>query len=242
MVEMIKLERGVKPKFLTDSKVKELTEKFKKDNTKTVWKARSIGGSLLESSAYKCAYCECELQIKDSYMQVEHFKDKDRYQDDVVNWDNLLPSCQRCNGKKGTLDVIVNPIINPYEDKPKLHLKQQAFRLYGKDTKGKTSIKELHLNDDRRVVYPRFLASNEITRQLAELANNTHDLTALRNAIANLLESCQSDKPYSAFVSFALHSNQDYADLKTILESQSKWDHEMNELHNKSLALFLEPR
>lgn len=239
---MIKLEREEKPKYLTDEKVKELTDKFKNDKSKVVWKAQSIGEKLLKSSSHKCAYCECELQTEDSYMQVEHFKDKDTYQDDVVNWNNLLPSCQRCNGKKGTLDVLVTPIINPYDDMPKVHLKQQAYRLYGKDTKGKNTVKELYLNDDRRVVLPRFLASNEINRQLADLVNNIQDLTTLRNGITNLLQSCQSDKPYSAFVSYALHSNKDYAEIKVLLESNTAWDIDMNELHNKSKNLYLEPR
>lgn len=239
---MIKLERAEKPKYLTDAKVKELTDKFKNDKSKVVWKALSIGDKLLKSSFHKCAYCECELQVEDSYMQVEHFRDKDTYEDDVVNWNNLLPSCQRCNGKKGTLDVLATPIINPYDDMPKTHLKQQAYRLYGKDTKGKNTVKELYLNDDKRVVFPRFLASNEINRQLADLANNTQDLTLLRNGITNLLQSCQSDRPYSAFVSYALHSNQDYADIKFILESNAIWDTDMNELHNKSQDLYLEPR
>lgn len=109
-------------------------------------------------------------------MQVEHFKDKDSYPDDVVNWDNLLPSCSRCNRKKWTLDVVAKPIINPYIDNPKSHLCQQAFRLYSKDIKGETTITELFLNDDDRVVYPRFLASNEIGKQLTELISDTNEL------------------------------------------------------------------
>lgn len=239
---MIKLERQSKPKYLTPAKIKTLTDKFKADNSAIVWKSQSIGKGLLESSSYKCAYCECLLQIEDSYMQVEHFKDKDRYKDDVVNWDNLLPSCQRCNGKKGTLDVIADPIIDPFIDNPKHHLKQQAFRLYGKDSKGKTTVKKLFLNDDKRVVYPRFLASNEITSKLGDLFENKDDLTGLRNGIAQLLQSCQSDQPYSAFVSFALHSNPDYVDMKDTLEQNSLWDTDMNELHQKSYDLFLESR
>jgi len=239
---MIKLERAERPKYLTDDKVKELTEEFKKDNTKTVWKSKSIGDALLKSSSYKCAYCECELQKEDSYMQVEHFKDKDKYPDDVAQWENLLPSCGRCNRKKWTLDVNLIPIVNPYVDDPKLHLKQQAFRLYGEDSKGKHTVEKLYLNDDTRVVYPRFLASNEINKQLTDLTSKHLDLDQLRNGLTRLLQSCQANQPYSAFTAHTLHSNHDYEYLKSLLITNDLWDADLAELHNKSFSLQLEPR
>ncbi|MFM7969819.1 HNH endonuclease [Aeromonas sp. A-5] len=239
---MIKLAKGGKPEYLTDEKVKELTEAFKKDNSKTVWKNKEIGDALLKSSSYKCAYCECKLQQEDSYMQVEHFKDKDSYPDDVVSWDNLLPSCGRCNRKKWTLDVVANPIINPYIDNPKSHLSQQAFRLYGKDAKGTRTITELYLNDDDRVVLPRFLASNEIGAQLSGLGHKPYDLNKIRNGITRLLQSCQVNHPYSAFIAYALHSNKDYTILKDLLLNAKFWDEDLNELHQKSIAIALDPR
>lgn len=239
---MIKLQRGGKPKYLTKDKEKQLTQEYKDDNTKAVWKSKQIGNALLKSSAYKCAYCECQLQRQDSYMQVEHFKDKDTYPDDVVKWDNLLPSCSRCNRKKWTLDVITSPIVNPYIDDPRIHLKQQAFRLYPKDLKGETTITKLFLNDDDRVVYPRFLAANEINKQLSELINDTGDFDRKKNGVTRVLQSCQADKPYSAFISHALHSNQDYLHLKEVLITNGLWDTDLVELHEKSLILALEPR
>ena len=178
---MIKLQREPKPAFLTEEKVTELTANFKANPKLTVWKHEEIGKTLLRSSANKCAYCECELQIEDSYMQVEHFKDKDTYPDDVINWDNLLPSCGRCNRKKWTLDVIAEPIVNPYVDVPKDHLSQEAFRLYGKDEKGNITIKKLFLNDDDRLVLPRFLACNEVNRQLSKIVANLADIDDTRD-------------------------------------------------------------
>lgn len=239
---MIKLERANKPKYLTDAKAKELTEEFKKDKTKAVWKIKSIGDALLKSSSYKCAYCECGLQKEDSYMQVEHFKDKDTYPDEVVEWENLLPSCGRCNRKKWKLDVNLNPIVNPYDDDPKKHLKHQAFRLYGKDQKGKETIDKLYLNDDDRVVRSRFLASNEISRQLTELSKAPYILSDLRNGLTKLLQSCQASYPYSAFTAYALHSDEDYETLKSLLINNGMWDADLNELHEKSLRLQLDSR
>ncbi|MDA5534583.1 hypothetical protein HB976_05975 [Yersinia mollaretii] len=239
---MIKLKRRNKPEYLTDDKQKELTKTFKENGGKTVWKNEEIGKSLLESSSYKCAYCECTLQQEDSYMQVEHFKDKDTYPDDVVNWDNLLPSCARCNRKKWTLDVVKEPIINPYNDDPRNHLKQQAYRLYSKDLKGDVTITKLDLNDDYRVVFPRFSASNEIGKQLTELTGNLNDSYKLRNGITRLLQCCQANQPYSAFTAYALHSNQDYTKIKQLLICNDLWDIDLIELHQNSIDIALEPR
>lgn len=239
---MIRLERGEKPKYLTDKKVQELTFAFKADNKKAVWKHKDIGSSLLESSSYKCAYCECKLQMQDSYMQIEHFKDKDSYSDDVVNWDNLLPSCARCNRKKWTMDVVAEPIINPYLDEPKDHLCHESFRLYEKDDKGKTTITKLWLNDDDRVVYPRFLACNEVGKQLTKIRVNLGNMDEVRNSLAALMQACQPTREYSAFVASSLHANQDYIFLKDELQSSGYWDPDMDELHINSLKLVLDKR
>lgn len=239
---MIKLKRGTPPSYLTDEKIIQLTAKFKENPKLSVWKNEEIGDALLKSSFNKCAYCECDLQIEDSYMQVEHFKDKDTYPEDVVKWENLLPSCARCNRKKWTLDVINYPIVNPYEDDPRQHLSQEAFRLYAKDEKGKTTITQLYLNDDDRVILPRFLACNEINRQLDLIMNNLFDMDATRDSLTFLLQSCQSNKSYSAFLSSTLHSNAHYQTIKTCLFNNRAWDDDLEDLHKKSLLLRLDPR
>lgn len=239
---MIKLIRAPKPAYLTPEKVDELTTRFKADKSKTVWKHEEIGTSLLESSSYKCAYCECKLQISDSYMQIEHFKDKDTYEDEVVEWENLLPSCQRCNRKKWTLDVLKFPIVNPYEDDPKDHLCLDTFRLYGKDEKGTTTITKLLLNDDERLVITRFNVSNEVGKQLTDMINNASNIDSVRTQMSNLLQLAQPKSQYSAFVATTLHSNHDYPILKDTLEKNGVWDADLEDLHINSLCLVLDPR
>lgn len=93
---MIPLQRAPKPDYLTDEKVQELTKQYQLDTKKTVWNRSEIKEPLLESSNKKCAYCECILQETDSYSQVEHFHPKSLYPEEVVIWENLLPSCGRC--------------------------------------------------------------------------------------------------------------------------------------------------
>lgn len=46
-----------------------------------------------------CAYCGCELDIKD--MQIDHVKSL-YWHDGTNEMENLLPSCRSCNHYKGT--------------------------------------------------------------------------------------------------------------------------------------------
>lgn len=241
---MIKLEKGKKPDYLSDDKVQELIERYK-SNSDTVWNHEKIKERLLESSNSKCAYCECKLQIEDSYVEVEHFKCKKRYPDEVVNWDNLLPSCKRCNLRKGSLDVVITPIINPYEDDPKLHLSIQACRLYPKGnvgSKGDNTIKKLDLNDYERLLQSRFEASNRINKYIDDLVNNKSNIDYVRNNMITTLELCQPDKAFSAFLSFTLLNNKDTKIIKQVLIDNDLWDDDLNEMYTTCQKIALDPR
>lgn len=69
-------------------------------------------------------------------MKVEHFEDKFDYPDKVMVWENLLPSCKKCNSSKNTHDVIAAPIINPFIDEPKNELYFRLYHIKGKSPKG----------------------------------------------------------------------------------------------------------
>lgn len=102
---MIRLYRPNCPQQLTDTVKDELTQEF--INTgKNVWAKTYIKSALLAMSHNKCAYCECKLDEESKYMEVEHFLPKDDYPNQVVDWNNLLPSCKRCNTKKGNMTQI----------------------------------------------------------------------------------------------------------------------------------------
>src|SRR5690554_3867131 len=109
---MIKLTRGAKPVELTLAIEKELTDEFKKTGA-SVWRKDYITNGLLAYSNNKCAYCECDITEESKYLEVEHFHHKDSYPDEVVQWENLLPSCKKCNATKSSHDTYVEPIINP---------------------------------------------------------------------------------------------------------------------------------
>lgn len=241
---MIKLEKGKKPDYLSDDKVKELIEKFKVKSL-SVWNHEEIKQALLESSHFKCAYCECELQIEDSYMEVEHFKCKSLYPEEVVNWDNLLPSCKRCNNKKGSLDVEIFPIINPYKEDPKEHLLIQDCRLYakeGKDSKGYNVIKKLALNDEERLTLARLMVSNQINSYIEDWIDNIQNIDYVRNGMLKTLQLCQPDKPFSAFISSTMLRNKDTEIIKQTLIENNVWDEDMNEMYKTCQKIALDPR
>lgn len=54
-----------------------------------------------ESFNKRCAYCGCDLAIKD--MQVDHVKPLHNGGSDTL--DNMFPACRPCNHRKSTLDI-----------------------------------------------------------------------------------------------------------------------------------------
>ncbi|UBX51206.1 hypothetical protein LDO52_07445 [Acinetobacter pseudolwoffii] len=242
---MIKLERGKKPEYLTDQKVEELTKRFKADSKDTVWKHKDIHSALLVSSSSKCAFCESKLQVSASYMEIEHFKLKDDYSDEVVKWENLLPSCKRCNTTKGTHDVVTEPIINPFDISPKDHLSQAASRIYSKTPLGESTKVVLNLNDTL-LMRPRFEVWNYVTDKIEEIYQDLLAKSKLtrhdRNKLSKLLASCQADHAFSAFASTALHQAGEYTHVIKMLRDNNLWDEQIENLHLESLKLVLDKR
>ncbi|OQY54394.1 MAG: hypothetical protein DRR08_10845 [Candidatus Parabeggiatoa sp. nov. 2] len=101
---MIRLQPIGKLNKLTDDVVQELTTCYVTNGT-SVWKKPYIIRALLKMSSDKCCYCECNVTEESNYLEVEHFQPKSLYPDKVVVWDNLLPSCKRCNGTKRDHDT-----------------------------------------------------------------------------------------------------------------------------------------
>jgi len=89
---MIKLDRVPKPVELTKKLQLKLTDEFKLTG-KSVWNIGFIKTHLLRFSNNKCCYCEANIVEESKYLEVEHFHHKDTYKDEVLEWENLLPSC-----------------------------------------------------------------------------------------------------------------------------------------------------
>jgi len=245
---MIKLERESKPDFLSDEKVLELTDNFKSTKS-SVWNNDHIKIPLLRSSHGKCAYCECPLTSESNYMEVEHFEDKKHNADKVVIWENLLPSCKKCNGSKGTHNVIDKPIINPYVDDPKDHLSMRLYRLRGKTEKGNYTIEVTNLNHSSRLVMSRFDIGEKID-ELIDTAwdryyifierKDTRSKNRLKNIVEGLLEECQPESNYSASTATNLLTDPKFAELVSVMKIGAIWDDDLDSLMNVASVLVLD--
>lgn len=245
---MIKLTRGNKPTFLSDEKVLELTNNFKSTKS-SVWNNDHIKIPLLKSSYGKCAYCECPLTSESNYMEVEHFEDKKHNEDKVVIWENLLPSCKKCNASKGNHNVTQYPIINPYVDEPKDHLSMRLYRLRGKTDKGNNTIEVTNLNHSSRLVLSRFEIGEKID-ELIDIAWERYNIFAERrdtrsrnrliNIIEGLLEECQPKADYSASTATNLLKDSKFIKLVSVMRAKNIWVDELEDLINIGSTLVLD--
>lgn len=241
---MIKLERANKPSYLTDAKVEELTEDFKKTG-KSVWNKDQIKTPLSESTSHKCAYCETDLNSPSIYMEVEHFLPKSKHEDLVVIWDNLLPSCKRCNGTKNDDDILANPIINPFDKDPKDDFYFDHFCIFGKTPLGENTESTLNLNDEV-LFLKRCKIAGTVKNDLIQMWRKFSKLPQLdghkRRRLRAILLASQPDRPYSAFVATIIHNTNEYSLLKQRFINETKWTDELTQLHDTSFNLALSLR
>jgi hypothetical protein len=245
---MIKLSRAPKPDFLTDDKIDELVEEFKNNGT-SVWNTESIKTPLLNSSHGKCSYCECDLTEESKYMEVEHFEDKKHNPEKVVIWENLLPSCKKCNGAKSTHDVIAEPILNPYIQDPKEHLAIRMFRMRGLTQLGKDSIDVVGLNNQERLVLKRFEIGSQIADSI-EIAWERYSIyksngrTQSRNRLINLVEGIllesQPKAIYAATTATVALTDASFSELLGAMKNEDIWNDNLEELLENAQALILQ--
>lgn len=246
---MIKIERIAPPAELTIGMVQRLMLEFAENKQKNVWNKEYIKKQLLQMSANKCAYCEVSVNTSGSYMEVEHYLPKSLYPDKVVEWDNLLPSCKRCNGKKGSIDPVSFKMINPTVDNPKDHLLLNKYRIVGKDTIGKQTVEILNLNDMEKLVLNRVKIGEALSEKLENLSEIVEEyrkgselskVFRVRNTLTSLLKGVQHHNDYSAILSRILLSDPCYLLVRAFLEESDYWDDELKELELKAENIALE--
>lgn len=227
----------------------ELTEKFKDDGS-SVWNHPLIKKPLLTSSHAKCAFCECSISDESKYMEVEHFKYKDLYKELVVAWENLLPSCKRCNIAKGTHDVVQDPIVNPYDVDPRRHLSFRLYQFKGKDDIGKSTIDALDLNNSDRLVIKRFEVGeqvfNSVKVAIERLDNYKKSPTTIRKnkllgIVETILNECQPKAIYAATTATVALNDEEFICVITELKALNLWQDYLEEkmLAAKNLAFNL---
>lgn len=246
---MIRLIRPDKPQKLAEQEV-ELTKKFESDKTAAVWKKAFIQAPLLKMTHNKCSYCERLIgKTSGQDVHIDHFKCKDKYPDFVVEWNNLLPSCARCNRNKSNHDTVDQPIINPAEMNPKDYLFISKYRYCSKKAEegsiGRRTLDVLMLNDSDDCCLPRFQLCNALAEKISDLyqlafdkGDALKDDTVSKNKVLNgcrkLLEKCLPTAEYSAFMATSLHTDDNFLALKDVLVKQNLWDEDLMKLFDDS--------
>lgn len=203
---------------------------------KAVWNTAYIRDALLEMTHGKCAYSEVRLQGRGAYWDVEHFKCKDLYPGEVVEWGNLLPACEFCNrSAKGDHDVVAEPIVDPIHDRPSDHLYVRCGRFFSKDEKGRSTIEVLKLNDEVNLLCARFEVCRRCEKSLRECefwmkrSAAPSDRCAVRNKLLALLRGGLPDREYAATVATCLlcDNGELLREVETQLRIWQLWDEEM---------------
>jgi len=187
--------------------------------------------------------------VEAKYMEVEHFEDKKNNQNKVMLWDNLLPSCKRCNGAKGTHDVLIKPIVNPFKDDPKDEFYFRLYKIKGKTRKGIETEDVININDPEKAVKIMFDIGHALEEAIDDcneklnlyLQNkSTGRKNRLLNSFNKILKECQPDSDYSMTCATILHSNLVYMELKIELSKLGFWNNEFQKYHNDSLSIIFQ--
>lgn len=247
---MIKLERGECPKEFTAEVCEELTKLYLENRDKDVWNSpkikKPLKDALLEMSHHKCAYCECILNIEAKDVTIDHFLPKSTNPIRVVDWENLLPSCLRCNREKGDYE---GKIVNPCKDKPQDYIaldSKSRYRLRGIDATGigKNTIVSIKLNDIQRVMVPRMTEWEDIHRRLAEILEDLEEegyRPKYKNRAEILMNECMPGSSYAAVKATNMLDDDCYKGIKNFLNAEGKWTQklEMFEEEMKRISLQL---
>lgn len=240
---MIKIERIECPIELTGEVQLQKTSLYKINPKESVWSEEYIKNALLNMSHGKCAYCECRLEDSGRYMEVEHFHDKSNYPDEVVVWENLLPSCKTCNTHKGTHDTYIEPIINPTVDRPQDHMAlHMGCRWRKKDDMGDLTIIVLDLNNQRRHIKYRYEVADAISKKVEELLDLMKSYVAdspkvarkrfkLVNSVREIFEFCSPTETYAAIKATTLLNDSLYVELIQLMKQESLWSEEFESYH-----------
>lgn len=235
---MIQLQAQLKPSQLTAAVMRALTKEFIKTE-KSVWKKEYITKPLLAMSFGKCCFCETKVNEESKYMEVEHFHAKSIYPNEVIKWENLLPICKRCNGKKDNHDTKQEPIIHPVKNNPKEHLKLENYRLKGLTELGLKTIGVVNLNNRERLVTVRFKIGEDIIAKLETLLKLTKNYIKqpsvsekndITETLTNLMLEGTKEYEYSATAATIILKDDNYQEIKQIFESNNLWNDEFKEL------------
>lgn len=245
---MIKIQKKPKPQVLIDNEEKwthcllETVESYggyskipnsERDKLVSHYRHKDIREALAESSHYKCAFCECKPG-ESGNIEIEHFEPKSIYPDLTFEWDNLLPSCRKCNEAKGDFDTRVRSIINPAKEDPEALLTYSFLRITprkgsGEEEKAYNTIEICNLNS-KRLYDARAKLMESLTEYFDKLKNNIEliaesdtvqkrklRITKLKNSLDEIDAFLQDDKAYSVYCRWFIGQSAEYKEAKGIV-------------------------
>ncbi len=116
------IEKGIEPQSFTDWKNDGNTEYNDLINPIK----SELKNALLLEQGNICCYCECKISSNNSHIEHLKPKDKDKFPELQLNYDNLLSSCQKqllkgeprhCGNSKGNKIISITPLMKNCEDK-----------------------------------------------------------------------------------------------------------------------------
>ena len=197
---------------------------------------------LFNCSYGKCAYCE--LKPEGSSLRVEHYLPKTLYPEGLLDWSNLLPSCEKCNSSKFTHDTKSNPIINPCETDPSPYFIFELFRIRPSPTAPDHDVatRTIHVCRLNRMELVRARSRilvrlteyiNDIEEKIMDLQQNPSNLVIKRRVLAieesfeNIEKMAGEDQHHSALIQYHLNLNLDIEHKRNFLEHCKQTHYEL---------------
>ncbi len=166
------------------------------------YKHKQVKDSLRTMFFGKCAYCESHI-THIGYGHIEHFRPKSKFPDLCFDWDNLMLSCEICNGKEYKGDKFPEskdggPFVNPVEENPEDFFDFEfdpntgVANVISKNQRADITDNELGLNRAELVKH-----RSSIVRKMVFVALKAKDGDL--NGIKEIKKCCQNGEEYAAF-------------------------------------------
>lgn len=187
------------------------------------YKHEDIKVAVVESTNGKCVYCESYIENTD-YTNIEHFYPKSIYPKFTFKWSNLFPSCRKCNIPKGEIDTKNVIIVHPSNDDGEDYFAFRDLRIVvsnnapdkikARNTINTCDLTRVSLCRKHAEVLLGFLQVEQNLGEKIEdynrLSQNAAKLrlaNRLKEAVDNLKDQSQYDKPFAGFLRYHLRNS-----------------------------------